>query len=180
MSFLFFKKSTVAILMASQVVLPLSSYAATNHVRVAVPGLMVDFGSPLPTKEYEQGNTTASEERAGSAILRIAPSEQHLGTVQVDQLSPIRTLGLTNIGGGALTLGSLSLEGSQFTVTDNCDGVLLPPLAKCEINLQFAPTEAPTSLVRSRLSVPFSSEGSSAIGYARLSGDVAAAPEGLE
>lgn len=50
------------------------------------------------------------------------------------------TLTISNTGGVSTGTLAGSSSGTQFTVTDNCNGVVLAPSGTCTIDVRFAPT----------------------------------------
>jgi hypothetical protein len=166
--------SVLAFLQATQ---PLVAGAADYFYRIPLDPLKVRTGAPLPQVNVDPTNSTSTTVRLGEAVLRIAPSDVNFGTVETTKSSTPQTVTLYNLGGKALTLGALSAS-SQFTVTDGCDGVVVPPLGNCQVNTTFQPSQVAAAVVAGKLTVPFSSGDQSAIAYADLSGTAAAPPTG--
>jgi hypothetical protein len=84
------------------------------------------------------------------------------GDIQTGSTSSPQTITLTNNGGEALSVNSLSLTGadpSQFTETDTCQAPsVLQPNKFCSINVTFAPTS--TGSQQAALSVTDNAPGS--------------------
>lgn len=174
-----FKSSVAFLLMALQVVYPVQAYAQTYFTKVPVQGLRVTSGEPLTYVNFDPSNTTREEVEAGDAILQSTPSSIDFGSFRVDQEHPNpQTVRLSNIGSQPLTLGLLTSLSSQFTVTNNCHGATLRPLATCDINISFRPTESTSTTVTSQIRIPFSSSGSDAVAQIQVQGrPLAAAPQ---
>jgi len=163
----------LAVLQATQ---PVVASAADYIFRVPRKDLTAATGKPLSQTNVDPLNTSSTTVRARDAVLRVAPSVIGFGTVLTTESSRVQTVTLYNLGGKALTLGALSAT-TQFAVTNNCDGVVLPPLASCQVNATFSPTETNVS-VAGKLTVPFTSEGANAVATSDMTGVAANPPAG--
>ena len=70
----------------------------------------------------------------------LSPSTLDLGTTTNGSATATRDLTLTNSGTGALTISSISVNSSQFTIESNNCGSSLGPNSSCSIGLSFTPT----------------------------------------
>jgi hypothetical protein len=170
------KKFLCTLLAVLQAAQPIAASAAGYYFRVPLKELAPKTGTPLAETNVNPLNSSATTVRAGEAVLRLAPSDIDFGTIATTDKSKVQTVTLYNLGGKSLTLGALSTT-TQFSVTDGCDGVVLPPLASCRVNVVFYPTEVNLA-VEGKLTVPFSSEGSTATATAKLTGIAAEPPVG--
>jgi hypothetical protein len=170
------KKILCTLLAVLQAAQPVAASAAGYYFRVPLKEMAPKTGAPLPETNVNPLNTSATTVRAGDAVLRVAPSDIDFGTISTTEHSKVQTVTLYNLGGKSLTLGALSTT-SQFSVTDGCDGVALPPLASCQVNVTFSPTETNLA-VEGKLTVPFSSEGAVASAIAKLTGVATDPPVG--
>jgi hypothetical protein len=83
-------------------------------------------------------------------VAALFPASEDFGAVTVGQSGNSRLVTLTNTGGQALSLTSVSIIGvnpSDFVATPNCSlPTALSPNATCTISLVFSPTSAGTRL----------------------------------
>lgn len=141
----------------TQVLAPLAANAAPAYVQtVKVPGLVVNSGTPLPQKNVDGSNATSSSTRVGDAVLKVAPSVLAYPDTAVGSATPIQTVTLSNLGSSSLTTGTLSAS-PEFSVSNNCNGVTLPPLAICQVNVTFTPTKPASQPVPGTINVPLTS-----------------------
>lgn len=159
------RKLIVSFVLLTQVLYPGLAAASPYFQRLAVKDLRVEYGGSLPETRTDRDNDSSSLTRAGGAALMAAPSTIDFASVAVAEQSPVQTVTLTNQGETTLTLGTLSVN-DQFTVTNNCDGVVLPALGTCQINVAFAPTQVAPGGVLGGVTVPFTAGG--AQGSARI------------
>lgn len=164
-----FRKFVASLLIATNTVYPVVASASPYFYRVPLPTLKSRTGGQLAVVHTDPSNTTSQTMPLGGAILRVAPSDIDFGSIAVTQSSPVQTVTLYNLGGQSLVLGTLSAS-SQFAVTDSCDGVVVPPLGNCQVNVNFAPTQLTTTGATGKLSVPFSASGMAATTQVTLAG----------
>lgn len=164
-----FKQWMCGVLALVNAAYPVMASAVPYIYKHQIPSLVVNTGGVLGSVNVDKANTTSTQVAAGGAVLRLAPSDINFGTLPTGELSAVQTVTLYNLGGAALTLGALSAT-SQFSVTDNCDGVLLGPLASCQVNVKFTPTQMSADLVAGKVTAPFSSNGESANAYINVFG----------
>lgn len=145
-----------ASLIALQVAVPFSTQAAEYVQAFSIRGLAVTHGGPAPVKNFDSSNSSSTSTSVGASVLKVAPSSINFGSVERGQQAAAQTIRLSNLGGGVAQLGTLSV-GAPFTVTSNCDGVLLPALATCDVNVGFAPTVVAPSGIVGTLNVPVTS-----------------------
>jgi 6-phosphogluconolactonase (cycloisomerase 2 family) len=90
--------------------------------------------------------TGAPVQAVSGPTAAIFPSSEDFGSVTVGQSSGSKLLTLTNTGGQALSVTSISVTGSNpgdFVATPNCSlPTVLSPNATCTISLIFSPTVA--------------------------------------
>jgi len=173
-----YKKLICSVLAVVQASYPLTVSAAGYFYRTPIREVKAGNGVHLPVVNVDPSNTTTKTTRAGEAVLRVAPAVVDFGTIPATKSSAIQTITLYNVGGKSLTLGALSAT-SQFSVTSGCDGVVVPPLGNCQVNVTFAPTEITSDVqVTGKLSVPFSSGEHSAVTHVDLTGKPASPPAG--
>jgi hypothetical protein len=76
--------------------------------------------------------------------LAVVPASHDFGTVDLGSDSSTKTFTISNTGGSALVLGTLTVEGEQandfVTSFDGCSEKSLDPAEECIINLFFSPT----------------------------------------
>ncbi len=80
-----------------------------------------------------------------ASMLALSQTNINFGTQAVGTTSALNTVTVTNIGANQVSISSVALKGSNaadFTESDGCSNNVLLPLAKCTINLTFAPTAA--------------------------------------
>jgi hypothetical protein len=162
------KRITAGVLAIFNILAPLSASASQYIQLVPVHKLIVDNGGRLPEINVDPGNSTAVTVRAGSALLKIAPSLVEFGTVPAGKSGKAQTVTLTNLGSGTAVLSNLS-TGKQFSVTNNCNGVALPSLGTCQVNINFNPTQVGLG-VQDFVLIPFTSGSESAEGVVELRG----------
>ncbi|HEV7611166.1 MAG TPA: choice-of-anchor D domain-containing protein [Steroidobacteraceae bacterium] len=73
--------------------------------------------------------------------LRITPGPLSFGTQAVGGMSPSQTVVLTNFGGTAITLGTISV-GTNFSVVTTSCGPSLTPSNACSVAVAFSPAVA--------------------------------------
>jgi len=104
-------------------------------------------------------------------LISVTPSPYDFGEVAVNGSSTPETFTVTNMSAGSVTLGSVSLSGtnsSEFAFgPDNCTGQILGPGATCTVDVAFNPTSQADGKTAS-LSIP--EVGSPAVSMASLSG----------
>lgn len=164
-----FKQWMCGVLALVNAAYPVMASAGPYFFKQRIPDLVVKNGGWLDKVNVDKNNTSFTQVSAGGAVLRLAPSDINFGRLPTGELSGIQTVTLYNLGGTALTLGALSST-SQFTVTDNCDGVLLGPLASCQVNVRFAPTQVSDLAVTGKVTAPFSASGQTANAYINVTG----------
>lgn len=148
----------------AQALAPIAASAAPAYVQIVkVPGLVVTSGTPLTQTNVDGSNGTTSSTRVGNAVLKIAPSVLSYADTIVGATSNVQTVTLSNLGSAALTTGTLSAS-AEFAVGPNCNGVTLAPLATCQVNVQFAPTQPASQPVPGSISVPLISGTNSGVG----------------
>lgn len=80
------------------------------------------------------------------AKISVTPTSESLGTVFAGTTSAPQTITVTSTGTHNLTIGTLSLSGtnaSEFNKTaDNCSGHTLAPAATCTVQVAFAPASS--------------------------------------
>jgi hypothetical protein len=90
--------------------------------------------------------TGAPVQAVSGPVAALFPASQDFGTVTIGQSSGSKLVTLTNTGGQALSLTSISVTGSNstdFVATPNCSlPTALSPNATCTISLTFSPTVA--------------------------------------
>ena len=155
------KRVIAGLLVAVQVASPMAASAAQYIQLAPVPGLQVLNGSVLPVTNVDTSNATNQAVVAGGAVIKASPSSIDFGTTPAGMATPVQTITLTNLGGDIGTLGTLSVN-DQFTLTNNCDGVVLPSLGTCQVNVSFAPTQVATGGLLGTLTVPISAGASKA------------------
>jgi hypothetical protein len=77
-------------------------------------------------------------------VATLSPSSLAFGDVAVNSSSPVRSVALSNNGGSALSIASISISGadpSDFTQTNSC-GASLTAGASCTIAVRFKPVSA--------------------------------------
>ena len=88
------------------------------------------------------GNVTVS--LAGNATTNIpaatvSPAALNFGTQQISTSSAAQQVTVQNVGGGRLTIASVTVSGSHFTQSGNCLGANLTAGQTCTVNVVFAP-----------------------------------------
>ena len=90
--------------------------------------------------------TGAPVQAVSGPAAALFPASEDFGTVTIGQSSGSKLVTLTNTGGQALSLTSISVTGtnsSDFVATPNCSlPTALSPNATCTISLTFSPTAA--------------------------------------
>ena len=77
----------------------------------------------------------------GVPVLNPTPGSVEFGQQTVDAAGAARTLLLTNLGSGPVTITSLSVTPADFVATGNCSGVR-NPFSTCSMNIVFTPSAA--------------------------------------
>jgi len=174
-----FRKVVASLLILVNAVTPVMASAAGYFYRVPYEPMKIRSGAPLPNTWVDPANTSSATVAQGGAVLRVAASDIDFGQVAVTRSARAQTVTLYNAGGKALTLGHVSAS-SQFSVTDSCDGVVVPPLGNCKVNVSFAPTQIAAGPVTGALVVPFLAGGLTAEARATLHGITQAPPAGSQ
>ena len=79
------------------------------------------------------------------ANLTITPASHTFPSQDINDADQTTTFTLENDGEtDSLTIGTASVTGAPFSVSDNCDGETLAPAATCTVTVTFAPTTADT------------------------------------
>lgn len=69
-----------------------------------------------------------------------SPAQLDFESQLLQSLSPAQTVTLTNTGSVPLTISAMQASG-DFSETDNCTGQPIAPLARCQVNVVFDPTQ---------------------------------------
>jgi sugar lactone lactonase YvrE len=120
----------------------------------------------IPTTALDTQIPLTGIGRDPTGLLSISPGNLAFGTVQTLTESPSQTVTVSNLGDAPLTLGQLTLAGSnadQFAVPgDGCSGKELAPAASCAVQVTFSPTtdgaseatlEIPSNLTAGKVTV---------------------------
>jgi sugar lactone lactonase YvrE len=98
----------------------------------------------IPTTALDTEIPLSGIGRDPTGLLSISPGDLAFGTVQTRTQSPSQTVTVSNDGDAPLTLGQLTLAGSnaeQFAIADDaCSGQELAPAASCAVQVAFSPT----------------------------------------
>jgi hypothetical protein len=173
-----FRRFVAGALALVNIAAPVAASASQYMQMMPVRDLVVDNGAPLAQVKVDTANTSTTSVRAGNALLKVAPASVVFGTVNAGKKAAFQTVTLTNLGSGAAALGLLSV-GKQFSVTNNCDGVILTSLATCQVNISFTPTQVSQGVL-DFVRIPFSSGTSSAEAFIELKGVAARPLTGVE
>lgn len=100
-------------------------------------------GSMIVSANVSGGQLSASFSGTGIAPgnMTLSPGSYNFGNVQVGQNSQPESFSLTNSGGAAVTLSSVTATAS-FSITSNSCGSILAANSACAIAVLFAPTAA--------------------------------------
>jgi cysteine-rich repeat protein len=100
-----------------------------------------------PGEECDDGNTNngdGCDEFCKIPDISVSPSSLTFGKVIAGSLSTNKTVTVSNTGNGELTIGTITIAGtnpSQFSITtDNCSGQLIAPSGSCTVDVKFSPT----------------------------------------
>jgi hypothetical protein len=93
--------------------------------------------------DFVVGGETSGAEVLLRGTAVVNPTNLDFGTIKVGSHSQPQTTQLTNIGGTALKIDSISIGGDpdDFSEANHC-GKSLPPHGSCNIKVTFSPTEA--------------------------------------
>jgi len=89
-------------------------------------------------------SATLSGTAASPALLSISTGSVDFGGVVAGTSSAPTTVTITNVGGSPTGSLAGSLTGNQFTMTDGCSGMSLPPAGTCAMVVRCAPTSSGT------------------------------------
>ncbi len=121
------------------------------------------------------GNVTVSV--AGNAATNVpaatvSPAALSFGTQQISTNSVAQQVTVRNVGGGRLTIASVTVSGSHFTQSGNCLGANLTAGQSCTVSVVFAPNAAGS--LTATLSIAHGATGSPLV--VALSGTGSATP----
>ena len=108
--------------------------------------------------------TIGAYQYVGTPGTSVAPTTILYSKVVQGTTSTPQTVTLTSSGTGAVTIGAVSLTGSdagKFSITsDGCSGKIIAPSSSCTVDIVFTPTSA--TAVTAALSIPSDASGSPA------------------
>lgn len=163
------KRIVAGLLVAVQALYPFAASANQYMQLIPVRDLIVTNGESLPVVNVDPSNTSSTVVQAGAAAVKAAPISINFAATEVGTPTQVQTVTLSNLGGAAATLGTLSVN-NQFHVSSNCDGVVLPALGTCQVNVQYAPTQLALGGILGAVIVPVTSGTSNAQLYIGMLG----------
>lgn len=92
-----------------------------------------------PGKNWQAAPTVTYTAPSSTGAAAFSPPSLNTGSVLVGATSGVKTVTLSNIGTGDLTVSGVTASGN-FSETDTCSGLTLAPSATCEISVTFTPT----------------------------------------
>ena len=120
-------------------------------------------------KEFKVARPTSEGSCVPARGIGLTPSAVSFGSVNLGSTSPGKTVTVTSIGAGAVTLSSISFTGpnpGDFTITGNTCPATIASGASCSVTVAFAPGTAGTRTA----SLTFTSNGTGSPQSVALSG----------